>query len=200
MTEPWRDLSTGPRWARLVTEIQSPAVTVSLAVIGIGLYTLPLPKGLGYLALAFGLGALLPVALVLTLARLGVVESHHVRDRRERIFVLIALLIIESLTVVVLSRLGAPHLFVAMFTASLVGFVALAAVTPVIKASIHCGVFSVVAGVLSTASWALSGLLLLVGVGVGLARLAVKDHASSEVVAGLVIGFTAGGVAAWLLV
>ena len=189
-----------PRWAVLVTEVLAPGYTVAALVLATALYASPGVSGLGHVALAVLLCGGLPYLFVHGLARLRVLESRHVRPRAQRMIVFAGLVLIEVTAIVALHLTGAPPLLPQLLTAYLLGVVALALVTPVVRASVHTGVFSVAAGVATTLSWWLAAGLLVVAVVVGLARLGVRDHTRTEVVTGLVLGAVVGVVAAAVLV
>lgn len=189
-----------PRWAVVVTEVLAPGYTVAALVLATALYASPGLAGLGHVVLAVLLCGGLPYLFVHGLARLRVLESRHVRPRAQRMVVFAGLVVIEVTAIVVLHLTGAPPLLPALLTAYLAGVVALALVTPVVRASVHTGVFSVAAGVATTLSWCLAAGLLAVAVVVGLARLGVRDHTRPEVVTGLALGAVVGAGAAALLV
>lgn len=189
-----------PRWAVLVTEVLAPGYTVAALVLATALYASPGASGLDQVALAVLLCGGLPYLFVHGLARLRVLESRHVRPRAQRMVVFAGLVLIEVTAIVVLHLTGAPPLLPQLLTAYLAGVVALALVTPVVRASVHTGVFSVAAGVATSLSWWLAAGLLAVAVVVGLARLGVRDHTRTEVVTGLLLGAVVGAGAAALLV
>ncbi|GAA1411279.1 MULTISPECIES: hypothetical protein [Oerskovia] len=189
-----------PRWAVLVTEVLAPGYTVAALVLATALYASPGVSGLRHVALAVLLCGGLPYLFVHGLARLRVLESRHVRPRAQRLVVFAGLIVIEVTAILVLHATGAPALLIQLLTAYLAGVVALALVTPVVRASVHTGVFSVAAGVATALSWWLTAGLLVVAAVVGLARLGVRDHSRAEVVTGLVLGMLVGAVAAALLV
>lgn len=189
-----------PRWAVLVTEVLAPGYTVAALVLAMALYASPGIEGLAHVLLAVVLCGGLPYAFVHGLARLRVLESRHVRPRAQRMVVFGGLVVIEVVALLVLRATDAPPLLVELLAAYLAGVVALALVTPVVRASVHTGVFSVAAGVSTVLSWWVAAGLIAVAVVVGLARLGVRDHSRVEVVTGLVLGAAVGATAAVLLV
>ncbi|WP_265521035.1 hypothetical protein [Oerskovia flava] len=193
------DQASGPRWARVVTEVLAPGYTVAATIVVVCLLTLDLPAQWWIAVLAFVGMAGLPYAFVHGLARAKVWESRHVRPRGQRMVVLAGLIVIEGLSLWVLGLAGAPAAAMRVLGACVLGVVAMALVTPVVRASIHVGVFSVGAGVMSAFSWPWAVAILAVGALVGLARLAVRDHTRTEVIAGLLVGFTAGALAVRVL-
>jgi len=189
-----------PRWARTVTEVLAPGYTVAASVLTIGLLTSDPQQAWWQVPMLVALAAGLPYLFVHGLARLGVWESRHVRPRLQRLVALIGLLIIEGVALWMMVIVGAPPLTLQLLAACIAGVMALALVTPVVRASIHAGVFSVTAGIAAAFSWPVAVTLVSLGLLVGTARIGVKDHTPIEVVTGLVVGFVAGMAATWLLV
>lgn len=181
-----------PRWARVASEVLAPGYTVAATVVVIGLLTIDLPSAWWQLLLLFATAAGLPYLFVHGLARAGVWESHHVRDRSQRMIVFLGLLLIEAGALAVLWLVDAPIETIGLLAACVVGVLALALVTPLVRASVHVGVFSVTAGIASLHSWWAASALLALGLLVGAARVAVRDHTRAEVVVGLVTGLVAG--------
>ncbi|MBL0886727.1 hypothetical protein [Myceligenerans indicum] len=188
-----------PRWARAVTEVFAPGYTVAGVVLTIGLLSARLPEAWWQVPLLVLLAAGLPYVFIHALARLGIWESRHVRPRAQRVVALAGLLVIEAGALFVMTIVDAPPLMLRLLAACLTGVLALALVTPVVRASIHVGVFSVTAGIAATEAWPLAAALVALGMLVGAARLAVREHTPIEVVAALVVGFSAGLAAARLL-
>ncbi|RXR23825.1 hypothetical protein EQW78_10360 [Oerskovia turbata] len=197
---PTATVAPHPRWAVLVTDVLAPGHAVAALVLATALYASPGVSGLGHVALAVLLCGGLPYLFVHGLARARVLESRHVRPRAQRMVVFAGLVLIEVAAIIVLHLTGAAPLLSQLLTAYLAGVVALALVTPVVRASVHTGVFSVAAGVATSLSWWLATGLAVVAVVVGLARLAVFEHTRTEVVTGLVLGAVVGAGAAALLV
>ena len=185
-----------PRWAVVVTEVLAPGYTVAALVLAAALYASPGLAGARYVVLAVLLCGGLPYLFVHGLARAEVLESRHVRPRAQRLVVFAGLLVIEVTAILVLHLAGAPPLLPRLLAAYLAGIVAIALVTPFVRASVHTAVFSVAAGVSTALSWWLAAALLAVAVVVGRSRLAVNDHSRREVVTGLVLGASVGAAAA----
>ncbi|PZR53701.1 hypothetical protein DNL40_06105 [Xylanimonas oleitrophica] len=177
-----------------------PAVTVPAVVLGIAVYAAPPgPARWGWVAVTVGLVAGAPVALVVALARAGVLESIDARPRRQRLWTLAALVAIEVAAVSVLALLGAPPLLFGLVASCVVGVVVMALVTPVVRASIHVAALAVPAGAFVHVAWPVSVALLAAAAVVGVARLTVRDHTPLEVTVGMVAGATTGLAAAAVL-
>ena len=197
MTPPTEaSVATPPRWAVVVTEVLAPGYTVAALVLAAALYASPGLGGAPYVVLAVLLCGGLPYLFVHGLARAKVLESRHVRPRAQRLVVFAGLVVIEVSAILVLHLVGSPPLLPRLLAAYLAGIVAIALVTPFVRASVHTAVFSVAAGVSTALSWWLAAGLLAVAVVVGLSRLAVHDHSRREGVTGLVLGALVGAVAA----
>ncbi|WP_460701511.1 hypothetical protein [Myceligenerans halotolerans] len=179
-----------------MSEIFAPAYTVAASVLAIGLLSAAPSQAWWQVPLLVALAAGVPYLFIYGLARLGVWESRHVRPRVQRLVALAGLLVIEGTALFVMAVVGAPPLMLQLMAAYLVGVLALTLVTPVVRASIHVGVFSVTAGISAMFSWPVAAALVALGVLVGAARLGVRDHTPIEVATGLVVGFTAGFAAA----
>lgn len=187
------------RWARVVSEVFAPGHTVAASVLAIGLLTAAPTQAWWQVPLLVALAAGVPYLFIHGLARLGVWESRHVRPRVQRLVALVGLLVIEGTALAIMAAVGAPPMLLRLMTAYLVGVLALTLVTPVVRASIHVGVFSVTAGISAAFSWQVAAALVALGVLVGAARLGVRDHTPAEVTAGLIVGFAAGFAAIRLL-
>ena len=189
-----------PRWARIVTETFAPAYTVAASVLTIGLLSTDPARAWWQVPLLLLLAAGVPYLFIYGLARLGIWESRHVRPRVQRLVALLGLIVIETLAITVMHLVGAPQLTLRLLAACLAGVIALTLVTPLVRASIHVGVLSVMAGMTAGFSWPGAAALLTLGLVVGVARLRVRDHTPLEVATGLLIGFGGGLVATVLLV
>lgn len=183
-----------------MSEVLAPGYTVAASVLTIGLLSSTPQQAWWQVPMLVALAAGLPYLFIHGLARLGVWESRHVRPRLQRLVALIGLLVIEGLALLLMVLVGAPPLMLQLLAACIAGVVALALVTPIVRASIHVGVFSVTAGIAAVFSWPLAAALVALGLLVGAARIGVKDHTAIEVVAGLLVGLAAGLAATWLLV
>lgn len=192
-----------PVWARWVSLLLEPANVVSVTVVTMGVSTALPERGLGagiaYGAAAFLLCALIPAGLVQVLARRGVLESRWVRPRTQRFITLAGVVVLEVGAVGTLYLLEAPELLIAMLSACVVGVIALTAVTPWVRASIHVGALTVIAGVMTQVVPQLTiGLLVLAAI-VAAARLVQREHTPIEVATGFAWGFAVGALAAWPL-
>ncbi|GAB4085375.1 hypothetical protein GCM10028784_20050 [Myceligenerans cantabricum] len=137
-----------------------------------------------FAAAALLLCVLLPATLVRILARVGVLESKWVRPRVRRAVALAGVVVVELAAIAVLAWLGAPPRLLTFLGAWLVGVASLAAITPWIRASIHTGTMSVIAGVMTQVDLVLAGALLLGSAVVGASRLVQREHTPVEVITG----------------
>lgn len=180
------------RLARAVTESLAPANLV------IGLLLLVAWHSADSTAarLAWGVGAaafagVLPLAFLLTGARQGRWEDHHVGDRSKRPLVMLAILASVLVGTGLMVATGAPRELVALLVAMITGLIATLAVTLVWKISIHAAVASGTIVVLALVFGPVLNLLwLLVGV-VGWSRVELRDHTPAQVLGGVVVGSSA---------
>ncbi|GAB3161701.1 hypothetical protein GCM10027059_12570 [Myceligenerans halotolerans] len=190
---------SAPAWANLVAAVFEPANVVSVTVITMGLATATGWKGVGHAAAALVFCALVPAAAVYGLSKVGILESRWIRPRAQRFVALLGVVVLEVIAVAILVLLGASDLLIRMLIACVAGVIALTAVTPVIRASIHVGALTVTAGVMTQVLPGLTVALLALAVIVASARLAQKEHTPLEVATGYLWGFASGALAAWPL-
>ncbi len=191
------------RFARLATEVLAPWVwvlTLPLAVAWDATAHRPLP------ALSWGLlisvtGSLIPMAVIVRGARRGKWDGHHVTNRAGRRVPLLVAGVSLGLGFAVLLAGGAPAQLIALAASMLASLLVAVAITfgAKFKISLHAAVASaaVVVLALTYGPWAL--LLALPAVWVAWSRVALGDHTTPEVLAGLLMGVVVGGGGYWAL-
>ncbi|MEQ0564709.1 hypothetical protein ABJI51_37015 [Amycolatopsis sp. NEAU-NG30] len=191
------------RFARLATEILAPWVwvlTLPLAVAWSATGHRPIP------ALSWGLlisvtGSLLPMALIVRGAKRGRWDGHHVTDRAGRRVPLLFAGLSLGVGFAVLLVGGAPPALIALAASMLASLVVAVAITfgAKFKISLHAAVASaaVVVLTLTYGPWLL--LLAVLVAWVAWSRVALRDHTTPEVLAGLLMGVVVGGGGYWAL-
>jgi hypothetical protein len=191
------------RFARLATEILAPWVwvlTLPLAVAWSATGHRPIP------ALSWGLlisvtGSLLPMALIVRGAKRGRWDGHHVTDRAGRRVPLLFAGLSLGVGFAVLLVGGAPAPLIALAASMLASLVVAVAITfgAKFKISLHAAVASaaVVVLTLTYGPWLL--LLAVLVAWVAWSRVALRDHTTPEVLAGLLMGVVVGGGGYWAL-
>ncbi len=175
------------RPARYVTEILSPAVLVSVLLLLQPFLTPGTTWPQALVAFLFVTG--LPFGVLLWMKHRGKLTDHHVGDRRQRAPVLVMAGTSLLVGAVLLFVLDAPiGLFGAVGTIFL-GLVVCLLANLLWKLSVHSAVAAYVALELLTPAGQLGAALALVlSATVGWSRIELKDHTSTQVLAGLVVG------------
>ena len=191
------------RFARLATEVLAPWVwvlTLPLAVAWAATGHRPL-AALGWGLLISVTGSLVPMAVIVRGARRGKWDGHHVTNRAGRRVPLLVAGVSLGLGFVVLLAGGAPAQLVALAASMLASLMVAVAITfgAKFKISLHAAVASaaVVVLALTYGPWAL--LLALPAAWVAWSRVALRDHTTPEVLAGLLMGVVVGGGGYWAL-
>ncbi len=191
------------RFARLATEVLAPWVwvlTLSVAVAWDATGHRPLPTLCWGLLIAVT-GSLIPMAVIVRGAKRGKWDGHHVTNRTGRRIPLLVAGASLGLGFVVLLAGGAPAPLVALAASMLASLVVAVAITfgAKFKISLHAAVASaaVVVLALTYGPWAL--LLALPAAWVAWSRVALRDHTTPEVLAGLLMGVVVGGGGYWAL-
>lgn len=176
-----------PPLARYVTEILSPAILVSVLLLLQPFLTSAVTWPQAMVAFFFVTG--LPFGAMLWMKHRGKITDHHVGDRRQRAPVLIMAALSLLVGTVLLWVLDAPvGLFSAVGTIFL-GLLLCFLANLVWKLSVHSAVAAYVALELLTPVGQIgSALALILAATVGWSRVELKDHTSTQVLAGLVVG------------
>jgi len=177
-----------------VTYLLEPKNWLIVTVVGVGAHADGL-AGAGWGLLAAFFAAVLPTVFISYGIRRGRWEDRNVGDRRPRLVVLAFITASVATGLILLAVLGAPALLTGYLAFMLASVAVLAAITLVWKISIHCAVaagsvtiLALVYGPLVFCGYLLVGLL-------GWSRVAVGDHATSQVVSGSVLGAAAAFLA-----
>lgn len=184
------------RVARAVTELCSPAVVVVvLPVLVAWQATGYRPwQALGWGLLVAVFSSVLPMAFIVSGARAGRWDGHHVRDREDRLLPMLACLGCTVAGMVVLLLAGAPSDMVALDVAMMATLLLCMLITRWWKISLHT---TVVSGAVATiallygAAWFALATLV---VATAWSRVRLSDHTVAQVVAGALLGPTFGGV------
>jgi membrane-associated phospholipid phosphatase len=182
--------------AKVVTEVCSPAVVVVLLPLAVAWHATGYrvgPTALWGLVVAV-FSSVLPMVFIISGARQGRWDGHHVRNRDGRLVPLLLCLLTTLVGLAVLLLGGAPRDVVALDLAMLATLLVCTGITQWWKISLH----SAVAGGAAATMVLIYGPLSLVGVPIvlliGWSRVVVRDHTVAQVVAGTLIGPIVGGV------
>lgn len=177
-------------WARLVSDLLSPPVVWAAMAFPIAFRDAQSEQQALTWAFVYGvLVCLLPMLYVAWMVRRGTITDIHMRVREQRIRPFIVSLVCTSIAWWVLRVLGAPPVVPLFALFSLVQIAVMAVITLVWQISVHAMSITgamVAAFALFGPLWA--ALLLPLVVLVGAARLELKRHTLSQVVAGSVLG------------
>jgi hypothetical protein len=181
--------------AKIVTEVCSPAIVVVLLPLAVAWQATGHRVGL---TLLWGLvvavfSSVLPMAFIISGARKGRWDGHHVRNREGRLLPLSLCGVSTAVGLAILLFGHAPRDLVALDIAMLVTLIVCTAITQAWKISIHT---SVAGGAVATIAllygpWLL--LLILPLVLVAWSRVQLSDHTVAQVIAGALVGPIVGG-------
>ncbi len=194
MTTPAATRSRVPTLARIVAELCAPAVLVAVVTAGFALATsTTLASAAAWALASAGLCAGVPFAVMAHGARTGRWDTHHIRDRADRIRPLAISIGSVVLGLVLLVAGRAPQPLVALVTALLGCLIVATVITRWWKISLHAGI---AAGVLAplvasfgTGWWCGAAAVVMVG----WSRVTTGDHTMSQVAAGALLGFALTG-------
>lgn len=170
--------------ARAISEVCAPWVLNIGFFLVLGAYTNSWTPGI---TAAVGTG-LIPMALILTLMKMGRVGDHHVTSRNQRSLVYAGIIICVVALIAVLLVLETPRLiWVGVFSA-LIFLGVFALVTLKIKASVHVGLWVCLITFLglTVSPWWFAGLLFTPVT--AWARIRIRHHTMPEILAGAVTG------------
>ncbi|MER6776251.1 MULTISPECIES: hypothetical protein [unclassified Streptomyces] len=180
------------RAARLITDGLDPKTWIIADTVLIGWHTGHL-TGIGWGLLGCLFAAVMPLAFIKYGIHRGRWADRHVGPRPQRIIVMGFVTVSVTTGIASLSALGAPRTMVALVSAMLATVVALLAVTPAWKISVHAAVSC---GSVALLAMTYGPLMLLAGplaAVVGWSRIELVDHTPAQVLAGSAVG---GAVAA----
>jgi membrane-associated phospholipid phosphatase len=182
--------------ARFISNFISPPLVGILTAIAFIYYTVPQPQTvLFWLAWALPLICLPPLAYVIWLVRTGELADIHMPDRSSRIKPLTVILGWSIISLLTLHFLGAPAVLILVMVATMAYMMVMSAVTLFWKISFHSSAVAAAASVGLVASglttgWTLSALMLIPIV--GWARVRLRRHTLSQVLAGCMAGMGMG--------
>jgi membrane-associated phospholipid phosphatase len=177
--------------ARRVTDVLEPRNWVIALVIALGWNADGL-AGVGW-GLVIGLfAAIFPVVFIRYGIRRWQWSSRHVGRRDERLAALGFVIASHAAGVIVLIAANAPRAMTGYLIGMLATSVVITAITTAWKISVHCAVASAAVAMAALAY----GPVLLSGYGlvaaVGWSRVALRDHSTAQVLAGIMLGAVAG--------
>jgi membrane-associated phospholipid phosphatase len=189
------------RFAKLVTEICSPAIVVVLLPIAVAWQATGhqvAPTLLWGLEVAL-FSSVLPMAFIIRGARRGKWDGHHVRNREGRLLPLSLALVSTAVGLAILLLGGAPRDVIALDVAMLGSLLVCLVITHWWKISLHCAVAGGAIATLALLYGPLSLVLVVLLVLIGWSRVELGDHTPAQALAGSVVGPVVGG-ALFLLV
>lgn len=181
----------GQRFARVVTEVFTPAVLVAVVSVIIAWHTGSVGWGIVMAVFASGI----PLAYIIRGIRRGRFTDRHVMVREHRPAVIVAAAVSVVVGLVVMVVFHAPRDLVALVVAMLAGLALTLAVTVWWgKVSLHTAVASGTATslVLVFGPW-LHLAWLVVGL-IAWSRVRLKEHTVIQTIVGIVLGALAAGV------
>ncbi|EQD83095.1 hypothetical protein N599_27080 [Saccharopolyspora erythraea D] len=186
--------AAGIRLARIVAEVFAPAVLVCAVTVAIALASSPdLPAGLLWALVSAGFCSGIPIWFLARGARAGRWDTHHVRDREDRILPLTVAVGSVLLGLVILVFGGAPGALVSLVTTMLVCLTAATVVTKWWKISMHAaiaaGTVAITALTFGLWWWLATSVVTLVG----WSRVVTGDHTPAQAIGGAVLGTALGG-------
>ena len=173
--------------ARRVTYLLEPKNWIIATVIAIGWHA-DGAAGLGWGLLAAFFAAVLPTLFITRGVRRGRWNDRNVGTKRARLVVLSFIITSVAAGLVLLVALGAPPELSGYIGCMLLSVAVLTAITTVWKISIHCAVASGSVTILALiyGPWLLPAYALVALT--GWSRVVLKDHTTTQVVAGSVLG------------
>ena len=180
-------LTSTLRPARYVTEILSPAILVGVLLLLQPFLTPGTTWPQALVAFFFVTG--LPFGVMLWMKHRGKITDHHVGDRRQRAPVMVMAGTSLVVGAVLLLVLGAPAGLFSAVGIIFLGLLLCLLANLVWKLSVHSAVAAYVAlELLVPVGQVGAALALVLAATVGWSRIELKDHTSTQVLAGLVVG------------
>jgi len=180
-------LAARNRLAVAISNVLSPPVLVA-PILALGVWLSDVPGTWRYAALYLAIAVLVPLGDLVWLLHRGKVSDFHLAQRGQRTRPFLVSILCTTASLLLLVRLDAPRIFIALVQAALLQAVLLFLITLFWQVSIHT---ATVAGFATLAVLALGSsglaLLLLVPV-VGWARVHLRRHTVAQTIAGAAIG------------
>ncbi len=172
--------------ARVLTEIAAPWTVNIAASLLVGVYAGSWLWG-AVVALFSGV---LPMLMILWEMSRDRVGDHHVTQHDQRHRVIVAILVLVAAALVLQLAFGAPEQTVGLTIAGLATLLAIGVWTSIvhIKASVHTAVWSGSVAIIGLAISPWWWLLLALTPVIGWARLHLRDHTLTQVLAGTATG------------
>lgn len=193
--------STRRSVARIVTEVLSPAIIVVLLSLATAWHATGYRVGptFGWGLIVAVCSSVAPMIFIISGARKGRWDGHHVRNREGRLIPLTLCGVFTATGLAILILGHAPRDLIALTVAMLVTLVVCLAITQGWKISIHTAVLggAVATVVLLYGAWLC--VFELAVVVVGWSRVQLSDHTVPQAIAGGLVGPIVGG-AVFLLV
>lgn len=188
-TEVRRPARGKARAARVLTEVFTPVVLVFAILLTVAIHEtgdVVRGAGLGLLTAFFAGG--LPYGIVLLAVRRGRVGDHHVTRREQRPLLLAMTLVSVTVGLDLAAWLDAPRALFALVAAMVAGAGVALAITLFWKISIHisCAAGAVAVLVIVLGPWALLAAPLVAAV--AWSRVVLREHTTTQVTAGAVVG------------
>lgn len=183
------------RLATAASEAGSPAVVVLLLPLAVAWHGTGHRVGptLGWGLLVAACCSVVPMMFIVHGARRGRWETHHVRNREERLVPMVACLVGVVACLAGMWLGGAPRELVALLAAMLSVLLAALVITRWWKVSLHAAVASgSAAAVAAVYGPVYLSLYAVVGL-VGWSRVRLADHTLAQVIIGTILGPAVGG-------
>jgi hypothetical protein len=188
------------RVARLLTEVFTPPVLVAVLPIVIGVHSgRTVEAGLAWGLLAALFSAVIPYMMVWYGVRRGRLSDRHIGVREQRTKPLALGLVSVLVGLALLGVFGAPRELIALVVAMFAGGLVATVINHFWKLSVHASVAAGTTVILALAfgpEWLATSVVVAA---IGWSRVHLRDHTTSQVVAGTVIGAVVSGLVFGLL-
>ncbi|MEU7908108.1 phosphoesterase PA-phosphatase [Actinoplanes sp. NPDC049118] len=185
--------AAAPRAAKLITDVLSPVVLVSVQLLLVPVHAAGMLPGLAWGAVAVAFVSAAPLAYILFRVRRRTLTDVHIGVREHRRLPLLVGLVTVLAGLALLAATGAPRELLALIAAIVVLAVATIAITGLWKISVHATVAMMTVGVLVALFGPWLWLTLPVVALIGWARVALADHTVPQVLAGAALGLCVAG-------
>ena len=183
-------------WARVVSDLLSPPVVMGTLAFLVAFHTAPsMHKALLWITIYISLVCILPLTYIALMVKLGRISDMHMAVRRQRYLPLVIAIICNVLAYIILSGLKAEVTMrhFALFTLTQILLMAL--ITLSWQISIH--MISVSGATIGVAVWfgVIPAIMMIPLIPlVAAARLNLKRHTPSQVLAGFIVGTVAPAI------